>query len=1395
MRKLISLITVFSVLTFNVLPIDAAYSFTHRKNNVNLAPPLIFSPLGSDNYHKKFIALATIGLQKDLSLLDKVSGIEGKDSLESIAGSWDNYKKQLRLKARTQEKERASEYTEETVFAPARVETYFDSITHINGCIFSVPVSVEKPDKARENYILLFSTIRDNYGGFPSVICERDQYERLKDEIKRRKVLPEMDKKDKEDIERYIAHEGYPGQNKAIDRFLARKMGSGEYFVSEEDGKIGYYGKARGYYGAALKEFFFSSLNEVLSGLGIDGLDRALEDLSGKPLVFVEAADADLPELTVKKPEGKTETVKVRAHTGSKAVYIMLGPDNMALLKELDTALRAIGVTAESVRRTDKYKYLTDGLVLPAMAHETGVLCALPGETARGDAGYIIVNDIDRMFSYMKAGRDWHVDLFVPGTAAEEEPAADLMEKFNAAGSYEASVPWEKEIKEFVDRLDTDIYKVETKLFDIDWQLNSAIAVKEMTKEERAEYLAALTAKERGMLRDHGNGSYDVFLSDFSRTEDEKEKGLKSHLKEDLRENLIRESGELNEKLLALIKANFAKVVEYKKHGVKDPLTARKLELLYFKFITGMVDSDPEVVKRDSEVVKAYMSFSYFEALAGKVSYAEFSEIINGYNLGKKLETNEIDKILSAADMEEIKTLIARLAREKGKDGLSTSDLLKELDYEQFRAVMERYDVLGALDDTKVDEILMLEDSRHIRRAVWELMGERGKKCVGRRIQHVKAQNSAVSRLADEYGLTRADGTRYTNFYQVTFDSREFDYGDYERLMSALDKGTKDEAEKATSEACKEMNVETFEPWDALHLNKQVFLEADGYFPADIAMEKMRETFSGFGLDTSSIYFDRYPVEGKLAKFKFPHPGVCFPVDKGDIRSLSTANNGSSSMATLFHETGHAVDFFYGPKDKGWLPVDKSLIITEGMARFMENVAHKNPKWIMKNLGMPKELTAKFLNASRIRKLLMSRGARDYVAVDYFDRTMYELTEKYYNAPEKYMEEYGGYFDADTRELKPDEQLARNTPEKILTKMYWERCKEKKGFPSDPAQFEGLPRWAGLFHFLKTAAYLPISYQYAHFLDAHNKAFLKSKFGTNFIMDDPAIGEWLKKNYYRYGQLIPWKEMARAALGEDLDPRYYIREMTKSEEETAREVEIAAMELETERLVEKNKNIQPADLDRNTGTRDYAAAAGEIHEESASGAGVAEGVKEILRKLMEEELNIYNDDWHALSRGSFTRDINGIVTSDRKIGSELDNYALIFSKGVTFDGGLGVLLPKLAASGIPVGVVAETDEQKAMINELNRIKGLPAGKRIICASSAADIVAMMSGAVRPKFYYFRTDKDNDDVDFLDTLGVTTCDVTALVEKIIKILGKAHGISDDALMTRIRDAARTFARAA
>lgn len=123
-----------------------------------------------------------------------------------------------------------------------------------------------------------------------------------------------------------------------------------------------------------------------------------------------------------------------------------------------------------------------------------------------------------------------------------------------------------------------------------------------------------------------------------------------------------------------------------------------------------------------------------------------------------------------------------------------------------------------------------------------------------------------------------------------------------------------------------------------------------------------------------------------------------------------------------------------------------------------------------------------------------------------------------------------------------------------------------------------------------------------------------------------------------------------------------------------------------------------------------------------------------------------------------------------------DQSVLVFSHDATFKNGLGILLPKLAWAGMKIAVIVNNDDERALIERLNHTT--PDGSNKI--EWGKDFAAIKKkfiskGLTTPNYYYFKVRSDTHILGE-DLGGISVCDITNVVQKIIEALGEIHNIS-------------------
>lgn len=329
-------------------------------NNVSfaLSPPLISGNFAEDNHEHKFYVMAEVGLQDYLKSVDQfvdIDGIRNKKSMEKA------FKKHSRFSSNE------TYSAENTIFNPATITVCSKEISQVGerSSIFMVPVFVEKNEE-REDYRLLFSSVRDKYSGYPTVLCTLKEFNAIENEVKTRKILP---RRDSESAKKLAAIKyQYLAQNDGIiDPFLEKRIKANDFTEIENRAEKVLGWDENTYPGRITPEKYLSTnhsdyiktkLNEFLSIVDTD-FD---ETFKNKNIVFIRVPNGiDFPK--IRQEKGGVD-LEMRSHTSEHAVYTLLKE------KDYDRLMAEENVT-------DNVEKILEEIV-NNMAHEAGVIYRLP---------------------------------------------------------------------------------------------------------------------------------------------------------------------------------------------------------------------------------------------------------------------------------------------------------------------------------------------------------------------------------------------------------------------------------------------------------------------------------------------------------------------------------------------------------------------------------------------------------------------------------------------------------------------------------------------------------------------------------------------------------------------------------------------------------------------------------------------------------------------------------------------------------------------------------------------------------------------------------------------------------------------------------------------------------
>jgi|GEM_PF-1416988 len=351
-------------------------------NNVSfaLSPPLIFGDFAEDNHEYKFYIIAKVGLQDYLKSVDKFTRIaNSRDEklIKKAFGKHDRFSKN------------ETYFAETTIYDPATIHIGSEEISQVGekSPIFMIPVFVEK-NSQREDYRLLFSTIKDTNNGYPTALCTLKEFNEIEDQVKTRKVLPQRNVKSAEKLAE-IKY-GYSIQNEnRIDAFLRKFIKKGEFteFRDRAENVLGwdedtYPGRVtpEKYLAEAHSDYVKSKLNDFLSRVDTN-FDTTFRN---KNIVLIRVPDGtDFP--IIREEE---KNLEVTSHSSEHAVYVLLKETDYDQLMEEPNTTDNVGEILEKI--------------VEDMAHEAGVIYRSPWILAQTEDNnnWKFSNALDVLYSW-----------------------------------------------------------------------------------------------------------------------------------------------------------------------------------------------------------------------------------------------------------------------------------------------------------------------------------------------------------------------------------------------------------------------------------------------------------------------------------------------------------------------------------------------------------------------------------------------------------------------------------------------------------------------------------------------------------------------------------------------------------------------------------------------------------------------------------------------------------------------------------------------------------------------------------------------------------------------------------------------------------------------------------
>ena len=412
--------------------------------------------------------------------------------------------------------------------------------------------------------------------------------------------------------------------------------------------------------------------------------------------------------------------------------------------------------------------------------------------------------------------------------------------------------------------------------------------------------------------------------------------------------------------------------------------------------------------------------------------------------------------------------------------------------------------------DNEVDEILLgSTDSQELEEA-WKASKEIGELVAEDVIKLIELRNSDATKLG------------YKNYHHLSLSLSELKQTGIESLFNELERLTRVEYTSLKEEIDEFLSKRFDLPKDELmpwHYQGKFFesgpkiydIDLNSYYADKDVVEIAKNYFGGIGLDIAGLIekSDLYEKEGKYQS------AFCTGIDRdGDIRVLCNVRPDHKWMVVLLHEFGHAVYDKYLSKKLPWpLREPAHIFATEAIAMLFGRFA-SDPQWLCDVVGISyKEKKRIELACFKTMKMELLIFVRWSLVMYWFEKAMYE------------------------------------NPHRDLNALWWKLI-EKYQFLKKPAEWNK-PDWASKIHLALYPVYYH-NYLLGEVLASQlyynivEKVLSETNGHRESFSGNQHVGSYLKHLFFSYGSLYHWSELIKKATGEKLNPKYFIRQITKN---------------------------------------------------------------------------------------------------------------------------------------------------------------------------------------------------------------------------------------------------------
>ncbi len=353
----------------------------------------------------------------------------------------------------------------------------------------------------------------------------------------------------------------------------------------------------------------------------------------------------------------------------------------------------------------------------------------------------------------------------------------------------------------------------------------------------------------------------------------------------------------------------------------------------------------------------------------------------------------------------------------------------------------------------------------------------------------------------------------FDNYYDFLLAAHEIDREDVDKIIIELDtisiEGYQSAKKVLDKFVTKRFNIgkEQIRPW---HYSNERYI----FFPVKFT-KILDDLFAEKDVvDIASVFFKKCnlsiqdvieqsminstEVESQVNYFINIDPGK-------DMRILANVNNNLQGLKVMMFLCSQAATFKNVPVDTPYSLLYPSPIISEGVGAFFTNdIVHYG--WLKEFVGISQKDTALMKMISRhayqIEKLTKSRKM---LSLAVFEQKLYE------------------------------------NPEKNLGELWWDVNSKYLEYkkPDDIREYD----WAMNDYFLLMAGAsqtnLFAELFAAQLSNSIKKSYEESENDSLKISKSQFVGDYMKKNIFKYGNVLPWNELIEKATGEKLTAKHY----------------------------------------------------------------------------------------------------------------------------------------------------------------------------------------------------------------------------------------------------------------